>query len=1153
MTEFNTSSNPMTNAINNSSGLNGNDDKNKKKDEGFLRRTINRIMMTFGVNFPSDIPVGRNHEVKGLTHFSEKEMKHFPGFDKFDQIRTQTVGPELIDRLAKASQDAQAWASEVATYDAMAPEIDTAARIMAASILSPNDMQTDGIAIEITDTGLGESIEQEGSKILTDFYNKQYKFVYELERWLQESIYKTGAVPLLTLPEVNIKTLTKAVDADARRNGQDPDDYIKPTISARRNQAPIGTYSTDSLEAKLERGNLLYSAESYDRFSQEDLQNFARDKATPLMEVSEESLNSLSNWSFTDSGLLSTEDTDPYFVQAFEESMESIYDIKFEKMDDKTTIPNANKRQVAGAVRDVMKKIGELLNNSRNYIYVSSNPDSIRRGTHHYTDKADQLTKEVESQFLFNSVNDPYSVYMMDPSKPIRDDGVATIIDLPYQATIPVIVPGDPRHHIGYFVIVDKWGAPIQVPQDVTNLSMTPRKLGESAMQAMFGGPMGTANLAMTDNERFETTAVIFSAMMRALMEKKLENLGLSGTTLERNNVINTCIFRHLLIKKRVGLIFIPASLVTYLAYDYHNDGTGKSLTEKIRVILALRSTLKVAGVLAATENSIDHKMIEVAIDEKNANPAQYLSQLNDIYTRKKRIRFTNDPNSIQDDIIQKSVTMVPKGIKGLQDAMSVQVDHRQGSSIEPNRDLDESLTQMIIAATIVPASAHNKTSEDEFSRGIATGNLFFNNVIRVYQRKTCDMIDPLIQRHVRYSPSLINKLRQLITTTIATKREFTKESKAKTPTKGEESLRMVVDPKKVDIAASKQTVAYFSALRNAGVPRKGRPNFGNTPDPDEERERIRKDEPSFDNPDDEKPDDIMPNFGTTEDQPQNNDSLDTTENANKPENTEENPDNSEGDAPVGAPDFGATDDNPTENNEDQVLQSGDQGNTADEEANTIGDDEDESKKYEEYEKDRTIPPESRQQLAYNDEETIARNLNLLISNIHISLPPPRVIVDKTHFQEITEYMRTVDEVLAVMYPDDMASNNPEWANSIRVIRAFIKQKLVSEFIKKIGYAPSYDMPAPEDVDGAPIPNFLFVLNNWALGIKKANDVIVTGKYQPQDTGMGGGSDIFGGMGGGTDMYGGGGMDLGATAGPDALGGEPPAGQDEGVGAPPAF
>ena len=1121
MTEFNTSTNPMSNAINNSSNLNGDDDKNKKKDDGFLRRTINRVLMTFGINFPSDIPKGRNDTVMGLTRFSEKEMKHFPGFNKFDQVRTATIGPELIDRLAKASQDSQAWASEVATYDAMAPEIDTAARIMAASIISPNDMQSDGVSIEVTDTGLGESIEQEASRILTEFYNKQYKLVYKMDRWIQEALYKTGAVPLLVLPDINIQNLTKAVDADAIRQGQDPDDYIKPTISSRRDNNPIGTYSAESL-------------------SQEELASLDNDKAEPLLQISEESLGSFSNWEFSDEGYIKTEDVDPYFMQAFDEAMESIYDIKYEKMDDENSIPNADKKQVAGTVREVMKKIGSLLNNSRNYIYISSNPDSIRKGRNHYMEKSDKLRKEVMSQFLFNSIDDPYSVYMMDPSRPDSEKGIATMIELPYQATIPVIVPGDPRRHIGYFIIVDKWGAPIQIPQDVTNLSMTPRKLGESAMQAMFGGPMGTANLALTENERFETTAVIFSAMMKALMEKKLESYGLSGTALERNDAINTCVFRHLLIKKRVGLVFVPASLITYLAYDFHNDGTGKSLTEKVRVILALRSTLKVAGVLAATENSIDHKTIEVALDEKNTNPAQYLTQLNDIYTRKKRIRFTNDPNSIQDDIIQKSVTMVPKGMKGLQDAMSVQVEHRNGSSVEPNRDLDESLTQMIIAALVVPAAAHNKTSEDEFSRGIATSNLFYNNVVRVCQRTTCELLDAMIQRHVRYSPSIYTKLIKLVTATKLTRVEMNKESKKKTPTKGEEELM-----------SSAEILSKFAPLKNAGVPRKDRPNFSDTPDPDEEREKIGKDEPTFDSPD-EQPNDIGPDFGNTPNQVGGGDPPNFGDEENEAKNKDKTPENSEGDQPADAPDSVSTSDTPT-GDEDAVLQSGDQGNMSDKEADTIGDQDDNAQGYEEHERKRTIPPESKQKIPYHSEKDIAKNLNAILSNIHIVLPPPRVIVDKNHFQEISDYLRTLDEVIQVAYPDDMAGENADWGTSLRIIRANLKQKLASDFIKKIGFGTNYDIPGPEDLDGTELPNFFFMLNNWSVGVKNAAKVIVADQYQPQNNGgMGGGSDMFGGMGGGSDMFGSG-MDTGGTAGPDDLGGEPPAGQDAGVGGPPNF
>ena len=63
----------------------------------------------------------------------------------------------------------------------------------------------------------------------------------------------------------------------------------------------------------------------------------------------------------------------------------------------------------------------------------------------------------------------------------------------------------------------------------------------------------------------------------------------------------------------------------------------------------------------------------------------------------------------------------------------------------------------------IAPAAAMNKTGDEEYSRSVATTNLFFNNRIRGLQSKTIEHLSKFIQLHAKYSGVVYEKIADII------------------------------------------------------------------------------------------------------------------------------------------------------------------------------------------------------------------------------------------------------------------------------------------------------------------------------------------------------------------------------------------------------
>jgi len=672
-------------------------------------RTVTRLLKLFGVTFPKDVPIPKPVDKGTVNDFTYRELRHIAGFDK--NYSSDAINSGVIDEYVRSTaQQSRAWAKEARNLKVLTPEIDNARDIVVSTILSPTDLQTDKIGVVVTNTGLGEELEAEISADLQAFYNDKFKLGEKAVSWIGDALFADGATGILVLPEKNLELVNTAIDIDERKAGIDPNDHIVSDTNTKRASGKVA-YSSESL---------LVSCEAISNYSEDELPSFIDDICKDYI-----------------STVASIESFQPDRI------------VKTESV-----------------VKDTATQIAELINGNNKSIMFSSDPTMLRSTHTRLRNEIDELTKTIENNFLFNNNNPTFLVSDKATSSSAE---LATTMRIPYQAIVPVTVPNSPEAHIGYFIVVDEWGTPLNEDYYDSTASGGGKKMTEAGMQATFGKPTMTALSSLNaESNEFESAATIFGIMLRHMMDDKIKGYGLAGASIGYREAVSSCLFRQLIHKKRVGLIFVPEPLMLYLCYDYNDNGTGKSKIQETSMLIALRNTLLISGVMAATENSIDKKKIEVSVDEKNANIEQTLNMVRNAFVEKNMMRFDNNPHTIQRDLVQKSMTIYPKGIKGVQDALNVTVDRAQANSIEPNDNLVTKLTEWIIMTLIAPAAAMNKTGDEEYSRSVATTNLFFNNRIRGLQSKTIEHLSKFIQLHANYSGIVRKKISDIVEASIA-------------------------------------------------------------------------------------------------------------------------------------------------------------------------------------------------------------------------------------------------------------------------------------------------------------------------------------------------------------------------------------------------
>lgn len=707
---------------------------------------LRRLLRIFGITTPSELPSQDKAIDIQVATYTAKELRHVGGFStdgRDSEVAQYHSTDAVLSQLNSTVAANQNIMKELSTLNLLSPEIPLAREIMVGSIMSPTDLQTDGINIVVQNTDLGSDLEETISAICNDYFNNDLHLGEKVSKWIGDALFETGATAILVMPQHNIDLLNSELDKKVNKYGG----KVKESTEAQ--QFPI-SLETLADASPLWDNQLNPSSKNKSKSSNENL----IDISTEIIDETVVSLEALSEFSKTKPGELTKQ------------------------------------------VTSIATEIKTLMKANASSILVSSDVRVINSSESRLTKKMKAMEETTTKNFLFS--NDNPTMILSDL---VTDTaaGNAALIEIPANAIVPIAIPGSPHKHLGYAILVNQWGAPLSEVNNNDSAGWNnsgSKPMADSSLRAAFGRS-NLSNLSgnVSESQQYQIASKLFGLTVKNMMESKLEKqYGLDGISLGDHEALTNCIFRQLLLKNKVGLIFVPEKLLVYYAFDHRPDGTGKSIVEDMRTLLSLRTTLLVSYVMAATENSIDHKTLEVAVDDKQVNLEQYLDMINQTFIDKKILRFNNNPQAVMRDLTQKALTIIPRGIRGLPESLNVTTERRNSGAISPDTELLGKLTEWIVSFLQVPAAAMNQLGQNEFSRSIATTNLFFNNNIKSKQRIVNAHSTKLVRLVLMYSTALrekvMEKLKSVSTTEDTIDKQSTKEKRKKsekeTPVSGE-------------------------------------------------------------------------------------------------------------------------------------------------------------------------------------------------------------------------------------------------------------------------------------------------------------------------------------------------------------------------------
>ena len=649
-----------------------------------------------------------------LGYFSQREINNFPGLDKKTAMYADNPY-QFIGYLQNTAETNSKIIQDVSFLKYMAPEITKAERILVSSIMSPNDMQDDRVPLELDPiTEIDEQTQKELLEYLQNYYNDDLELGVKVQEWIGDALFRKGAKAVMTIPKSVIRTMSAAQDI---RNGlglQDDGDTSQLGLEEMRRRNAKMLQTLEELDAK-------------------------------------DTTISLENWNDYVSKI-------PEFKSG--DDLDRVVLDAIKRVDPECSLTMESIHKLTAYAKDGVAK---FVKEHRSHIEIGRNPFAIKPISEKAKEFISQAEKDIYAVYK-QGIENPAMITIPEDNTGTQPTDMAVWIELPAESVIPVCVPGSESTHLGYFVLVGENGVPIgSNTQDMAHNSTT--GIVRSNARAMMDDKQLNAILGANLQHRDLAVTAIFGMAIKNILSTELGKHGLQNMSALQYNAVSSCVFSHIAMDQQIRMIFVPASMMTYYAFYYRPDGTGKSIIEDCSTILALRTTLITANILSQMRNAIDRRKLTLDFTGKTMNPEAAMEMAKELYVRKQFVGFSNDPTVAATNMALQGFTIQPKGIPGLPDNMEVQVEAGQPVHTQVEQgQLTDFLTNMFIDFLIVPHSAMNKLSEDEFAKTVATNHLYFCNQLRTFQRTVNDVTSKLIRTHLRFSYGLQQDLIKILT-----------------------------------------------------------------------------------------------------------------------------------------------------------------------------------------------------------------------------------------------------------------------------------------------------------------------------------------------------------------------------------------------------
>lgn len=344
-------------------------------------------------------------------------------------------------------------------------------------------------------------------------------------------------------------------------------------------------------------------------------------------------------------------------------------------------------------------------------------------------------------------------------------------------SVVPISIPGDEGNHVGYIVILDNNGFPVSYSRR-HNYYDEIRRLGSSgadsngganaiagellniAKETMVGGLSGLSD------QQIDRLAGLHSQVIEADLVSRLKT-GMMGGDFEITypDHINRLMLARTLKNQLTTLLYVPAELMIYIAYDYNEFGVGKSILEDAKSLAAMRATVSIANVIGATKNAIPGKDINIELDPDLQDPVEAATFMANEAMGLAYHQFPMSVSSAQSIAEQLQMSSFSLNVTGnpRYPEIKTSITPRESSKVEIDTELQKSLRDDLVRLFSVTPEMIDGMNQADFATTVVQNNLMLLKRVMLIQGITNPYITDYIRVFSYNSSNILEELLEIV------------------------------------------------------------------------------------------------------------------------------------------------------------------------------------------------------------------------------------------------------------------------------------------------------------------------------------------------------------------------------------------------------
>jgi hypothetical protein len=577
------------------------------------------------------------------------------------------------------------------------PDMELAAQILISSIISPKDMAAGDIIYTVPDGLITPELNTALITHIKKHLDESYKIKQILPKMLREVLFGSGSYPIAVIPE---SSLDDIINGQSKASMESLSEYVNDK-GVPKNIGLLGT----TKGTPVTKTNYGVSLETFKEYSRTN--NYSEAGSIPALES--------------------------YFKESFFKNIRVIDNPQFLKF---PAIARVTQKE----------RIKDLLNNhaSKSLGFENFSTTTVKKLS------AAQMQSLVYKSRSLNSK----AVIKVSTAKGASRNTIGNplIMLLPSESVIPVHVPGNEEHHVGYFILIDIDGNPIRGKTNVNAFGNLQNGNANSSMSSVLQSKAIDSINGYGRDLNQEAASRLFTDIVESDLISKLQN-GVYGSnvSISRNEEVYRIMFARALANQTTQMLYMPCELVTYFAYKYDKNGIGKSLLDDMRVLNSLRAMMLFSRVMATLKNSIGRTAVKLKFDERDPDPAKTAEIAMTEIAKTRQAYFPlgiNSPNDLVDWIKNSGFEFTFEGHPKMPDT-SFEFNEKQSNYAKPDGDLDDELKKRSIQGVGLSPETVDNGMASEFATTVVSQNILLAK--RVSQ----------IQEHI--SPQLTDHARKVI------------------------------------------------------------------------------------------------------------------------------------------------------------------------------------------------------------------------------------------------------------------------------------------------------------------------------------------------------------------------------------------------------